>query len=136
MPLVNKPRNPVPERYEFSGSLPPPSVRGPFFHRDKESKSWTAHYFVCGHLKNDFDIYINRTKWLYPLNQNFLPILNLNQFLKELINFLKKRRETFSNMFVKKQLPAPTQASSQSALTEISLSDRDLYAELIHTSVA
>ncbi len=55
MPLVNKTRNPVPERYEFSGSLPPPSVRGPFFHRDKESKSWTAHYFVCGHLKNDFD---------------------------------------------------------------------------------
>ena len=39
-------------------------------------------------------------------------------------------------MFVKKQLPAPTQASSQSAHTEISLSDRDLYAELIHTSVA
>ena len=45
MPLVNKPRNPVPERYEFSGSLPPPSVRGPFFHRDKESKSWDRTLF-------------------------------------------------------------------------------------------
>ena len=83
MPLVNKPRNPVPERYEVSGSLPPPSVRGPFFHRNKESKSWTAHYFVCGHLKNYFNTLRKTHQVFVPLETELFADLELEPIFEK-----------------------------------------------------